>query len=195
MAGKLSVLSPESARGKDRWSAPEPTAGKLSVLSAGPGPSVSALPGMPGQAAAAGPDHELAPPGWLAFAGPPPQVPPQGLWVSGAPGAEQAISAVRFQLADSEANPVLTLKVHSKNPPEQLTQAANAGVAVVLACPVTKSWTPASPGAVNTDGSLILFIGGVDNVVSGDAGWPPTSRLKSGVCVVPVASMAEIRPS
>ena len=78
---------------------------------------------------------------------PPPQVPPQGLWVSGTPDAEQAISAVRFQLADSEANPVLTLKVHSKNPPEQLTQAANAGVAVVLACPVTKSWTPASAGA------------------------------------------------
>jgi hypothetical protein len=78
---------------------------------------------------------------------PPPQVPPQGLWVSGTPDVEQAISAVRFQLGANEGNPVLTLKVHSKTPPEQLTQAANAGVAVVLACPATKNWTPASAGA------------------------------------------------
>lgn len=31
---------PGSDRGKDRWSAPEPTAGKVSVLSAGPPPAV-----------------------------------------------------------------------------------------------------------------------------------------------------------
>jgi hypothetical protein len=78
---------------------------------------------------------------------PPPQVPANGLWVSGTPDAQQAVSAVRFDLADNEANPVLTLKVHSKNPPEDLTAAANAGVAVVIACPVTKAWTPASAGA------------------------------------------------
>jgi len=78
---------------------------------------------------------------------PPPQVPPNGMWVSGTPQAQQAVSAVRFDLGDNEANPVLTLKVHSKNPPEQLVEAANAGVAVVLACPISKDWTPANAGA------------------------------------------------
>src|SRR5437879_12575474 len=47
---------------------------------------------------------------------PPPQVPPNGLWVSGTPAAQQAVSAIRFDLARNQANPVLTLKVHSKNP-------------------------------------------------------------------------------
>jgi hypothetical protein len=72
--GKLSVLSPEFVRGKDRWSAPEPTAGKLSVLSVGPAPSVPAPLGSPGWSAGAGPLHELAPPGWSAAAGTPAQV-------------------------------------------------------------------------------------------------------------------------
>jgi hypothetical protein len=54
MAGKLSMPSPGFDRGKDRWSAPEPTAGKLSVLSAGPPPTVLAPPGLPGWPAVAG---------------------------------------------------------------------------------------------------------------------------------------------
>jgi len=54
MAGKLSMPSPGFDRGKDRWSAPEPTAGKLSVLSAGPPPTVLAPPGLPGWSAVAG---------------------------------------------------------------------------------------------------------------------------------------------
>jgi len=48
MAGKLSMPSPGFDRGKGCWSAPEPTAGKLSVLSAGPPPPVLAPPGLPG---------------------------------------------------------------------------------------------------------------------------------------------------
>jgi hypothetical protein len=48
MAGKLSMPSPGFDRGKDRWSAPEPTAGMLSVLSAGPPPPVLAPVGVLG---------------------------------------------------------------------------------------------------------------------------------------------------
>jgi hypothetical protein len=54
MAGKLSMPSPGFDRGKDRWSAPEPTAGKLSVLSAGPPPPVLAPLGLPGWPAVVG---------------------------------------------------------------------------------------------------------------------------------------------
>jgi hypothetical protein len=54
MAGKLSTPSPGFDRGKDRWSAPEPTAGKLSVLSAGPPPPVLAPLGLLGWPAAVG---------------------------------------------------------------------------------------------------------------------------------------------
>jgi hypothetical protein len=72
------VLSPRLDRGKDRWSAPEPTAGKLSVLSAGPPPSVPALRGLPGWLAAVGPlPHVVALCGllgWLAAVGPLPHV-------------------------------------------------------------------------------------------------------------------------
>src|SRR5215467_9005742 len=85
--GKLSVLSPGLVRGEDRWSAPEPTAGKLSVLSAGPAPSVPAPLGSPGWPAAAGPLAELAPPGWLPVAGAPPHEPASlgGLAAAGPP--------------------------------------------------------------------------------------------------------------
>src|SRR5438309_7674117 len=78
---------------------------------------------------------------------PPPNVPANGLWVSGTTDAQQAIAAVRFDLGDTETAPVLTLKVHSKNPPEQLTAAANAGVAIVLACLATKPWNAGSAEA------------------------------------------------
>jgi hypothetical protein len=54
MAGKLSMLSPGFDRGKDRWSAPESTAAKLSVLSAGPPPPVLVPPGLLGWPAAGG---------------------------------------------------------------------------------------------------------------------------------------------
>ncbi len=54
MAGKLSMLSPGFDPGKDRWSAPEPTAGKLSVLSAGPPRPVLAPLGLLGWAAVIG---------------------------------------------------------------------------------------------------------------------------------------------
>jgi len=70
MAGKLSVLSPGFDPGKDRWSAPGPTVGKLSVLSAAPAPSASVPPGMRGWLAAAGPPPQVpAPLGWLAVGG------------------------------------------------------------------------------------------------------------------------------
>src|SRR5215467_3846401 len=84
---KLSVLSPGLVRGEDRWSAPEPTAGKLSVLSVGPAPSVPAPLGSPGWSAAAGPLQVLAPLGGLAAAGPPAQVlaPLGGLAAAGPP--------------------------------------------------------------------------------------------------------------
>jgi len=54
MAGKFSMLSPGFDPGKDRWSAPEPTAGKLSVLSAGPPRPVLAPLGLLGWAAVVG---------------------------------------------------------------------------------------------------------------------------------------------
>jgi hypothetical protein len=64
MGGKLSALSPGFDRGRDGWSAPEPTAGKLTVLSAGPPPPVPVpVPVLGGLL------------GWLAAAAPPPQVP------------------------------------------------------------------------------------------------------------------------
>ncbi len=76
MAGKLSVLSPGFDLGKDRWSAPGPTVGKLSVLSAGSAPSASVLPGMRGRLAAAGPPPQApAPLGWLAVGGVLPHMP------------------------------------------------------------------------------------------------------------------------
>jgi len=78
----------------------------------------------------------------------PPNVPANGLWVSGTDAAPSAIAAVRFQLADTEAAPALTLKVHSQVPAAQLSSAS--GVApIVLACPSTKPWTRASAGAWN----------------------------------------------
>jgi hypothetical protein len=70
MAGKLSVLSPAFGRGKDGWSAPGPTAGKFSVLSAGPPPPVLTPRGLLGWLAAAGPPLHVLPPrgllGWPA---------------------------------------------------------------------------------------------------------------------------------
>jgi hypothetical protein len=76
MAGKLSVLSPGFDLGKGRWSAPGPTVGKLSVLSAGSAPSAYVLPGMRGRLAAAGPPPQApAPLGWLAVGGALPHLP------------------------------------------------------------------------------------------------------------------------
>lgn len=65
----------------------------------------------------------------------PPQVPEGGLWVSGTPAAQNAISAIRFRMADHEANPLVTLKVAS----ESDTPAPG-----VAACPATSSWTAGS---------------------------------------------------
>jgi len=69
MAGKLSMPSPGFDRVKDRWSAPEPTAGKFSVLSAGPPPPVLTPLGLPGWPAVVGPPPAcvvLAPAGGTA---------------------------------------------------------------------------------------------------------------------------------
>lgn len=60
---------------------------------------------------------------------PPPTVPAKGLWVSSNPSGPQAISAVRFSLAEGESTPVLTLKVHQ-----------STGTLALLACPTTSSW-------------------------------------------------------
>jgi hypothetical protein len=65
------------------------------------------------------------------------------------------------------------LKVHSSAPPDQVAAAANAGVAIVVACPTTGAWKPASAGpwnsrpqancnagvhgAVSSDGTKITF--------------------------------------
>ena len=76
----------------------------------------------------------------------PPNVPAKGLWVSGTDAAPSAIAAVRFQLADTETAPALVMKVHSQVPPAQLS-AATSVAPVVLACPSTHPWTPASAGA------------------------------------------------
>jgi hypothetical protein len=54
MGGKLSVPSPGLDRGTDGWSAPEPTAGKFSVLSAGPPPPVLVPLGLLGWPAVVG---------------------------------------------------------------------------------------------------------------------------------------------
>lgn len=96
----------------------------------------------------------------------PPQVPEGGLWVSGTPAAQNAISAIRFRMADFEANPLVTLRVAS----ESDTPAPG-----VAACPATSSWTPgATPqswierpaydcssqrvlGQRSMDGATILF--------------------------------------
>jgi len=69
---------------------------------------------------------------------PPDQVvPPGGLWVSGNPSGPQAISAVRFLLADNEASPILTLSINRQQP----DSGAN-----VLACPTTSPWNPVASG-------------------------------------------------
>ena len=62
----------------------------------------------------------------------PPQVPEGGLWVSGTPAAHNAISAIRFRMAEHEANPLVTLKVASES------DTPEPGVA---ACPARSSWT------------------------------------------------------
>src|SRR3954451_19290793 len=73
---------------------------------------------------------------------PPGNVPANGLWVSGNDTSQVAVSAVRFQVGPDEAAPLLTVKVHSQSPPKEAT--AQSGPIVVLACPATKPWTPAS---------------------------------------------------
>jgi len=104
---------------------------------------------------------------------PPPNVPANGLWVSGSPDNMVAISAVRFQLGASEAAPVLTVKVNSEFPPKQFSDQANAGQAVVVACPATGAWkagqaqawatkpqyncTGAVHGTPSADGTSISF--------------------------------------
>jgi hypothetical protein len=114
---------------------------------------------------------------------PPPNVPANGLWVSGSEANQVAVAAVRFQLAPTEAAPVLTAKINSATPAPQATNAANAGQIVILACPATPGWRPAQAGAwstrpqfncagavngaVSADGTTITFdLGGVvDNGV------------------------------
>jgi hypothetical protein len=78
---------------------------------------------------------------------PPGNVPDKGLWVSGNETSQVAIGAVRFQLGSAEASPVLTLKVHSQNPPNQASSGTNVGQVVVLACPTNGAWKAASAGA------------------------------------------------
>jgi hypothetical protein len=77
----------------------------------------------------------------------PPNVPAGGLWVSGTETSPIAVSAVRFRVPDTETTPVLTLGINSQNPPRDVSQPTNAGVAVVLACPATGPWAPAAAGA------------------------------------------------
>jgi hypothetical protein len=74
-------------------------------------------------------------------------VPEKGLWVSGSEANQVAVGAVRFQLGSGEASPVLTLKVHSQNPPNQIGSATNVGQVIVLACPTNGTWKAASAGA------------------------------------------------
>ncbi|MCU1451291.1 MAG: hypothetical protein JWP02_3461 [Acidimicrobiales bacterium] len=104
---------------------------------------------------------------------PPGNVPDKGLWVSGNETSQVAIGAVRFQLGSAETSPVLTLKVHSQDPPNQVSSGTNAGQVVVLACPTTGTWKSASAGpwsarpqydcagaahgSPNADGTTIAF--------------------------------------
>lgn len=61
----------------------------------------------------------------------PPEVPSGGLWVSSNPTGPQAISALRFQLADGYTNPVVTLRVASATP---------AGPLPLVACRAITAW-------------------------------------------------------
>ena len=76
----------------------------------------------------------------------PSQVPAGGLWVSSDPSGPSAISAVRFDMSDSEGYPTLTL--HVANLTMAPATPATSGSLPVLACLVTSPWTaPAtSPG-------------------------------------------------
>jgi hypothetical protein len=129
---------------------------------------------------------------------PPPNVPANGLWVSGSQTQPIAIAAVRFQLAPTEATPVLTAKVNSASPPAQVSAAANAGQIVVMACPTNGAWTPAQAGAwsarpqfdcsgaahgtVSPDGTTISFdLAGVASGGSVDVAFVPGT----GAAVLP----------
>jgi hypothetical protein len=92
----------------------------------------------------------------------PPTVPAGGLWVSSDPAGPQAVSAVRFTLADGATDPVLTLSV---DPP----QAVGPGAAVVVACPTTDVWK-AGPGPSPWAGrpTADCKLGSVTGVLSSD---------------------------
>lgn len=93
---------------------------------------------------------------------PPPTVPPGGLYVASDPSQTQAISALRYAIADGATPGTLTLSI-----------ATVQGIGDVGACPATGSWAPteagewaarppfdcsaASVGAVGDDGTTITF--------------------------------------
>jgi len=74
-----------------------------------------------------------------------PQVPAGGLYVSASPAGPQAVSTLRFTLAEGETAPVVTLQVAQL---ESADAAAATGLNAtpVLACPVKGSWQAPAGG-------------------------------------------------
>lgn len=66
---------------------------------------------------------------------PPPEVPEGGLYVAGGPNGASGVSALRFQLSEDAAAPVLTLRV-----------ADSSGEVVIGACRAASPWTPTDGG-------------------------------------------------
>lgn len=90
---------------------------------------------------------------------PPPNVPEDGLLVERAPDGATAVSAVRFRLADGEAEPVLTLTVASGQ---------SSGAAIAACQTVRAGWNGAQAGRWDSAPNWDCEQGRVDGEVSDD---------------------------
>lgn len=89
----------------------------------------------------------------------PPDVPEGGLLVESTPEGATAIAALRFTLTSDEVQPILKLEV---------AEAANAGQAVIAACPAGAKWQPADGGSWESKPPHACVEGSVSGVPSDD---------------------------
>ena len=97
--------------------------------------------------------------GLVAAVPPPPTVPPGGLMVAGAPDGATAVSALRFELDEGEASPVLTLRVADD---------VGGAAAELAACPTGAPWSPALAGTWDEKPTAACSRGSVQGVRSED---------------------------
>ena len=101
--------------------------------------------------------------GLVAAVPPPPNVPAGGLMVAGAPDGATAVSALRFELAEGEGSPVLTLRVADD---------VGGATAEMAACPTGAPWSPALAGTWDEKPTAACSRGSVQGVRSEDgATW------------------------